>query len=367
MNPFSKLVALFKGSSGVGQGDSVVGIDIGSASIKLVELKKKGGRAVLQTYSTLALGPYAKQDVGAVTNLEPEILGKALGDAIREGNITSKNAAISIPSSASLVFIIELPGTITEKDLASVVPTEARKYIPVPISEVTLDYWIIPSKEEFAGEKEGKIEVLVAAIHNEMLARYRSIAEKAGLSATMFEIEIFSAIRSTFARELSAVLLLDFGASKTKIAVVEYGVVKSFHIINRGSSGITTGIAQSLSVPFTRAEDMKRDIGLTGTGQNQAVSDVAILSVDFILAEAMTVIHAFERKYNKAVSKVVLTGAGVLLPGFVERAQTTFKIETVKGNPFEKVEVPEFVQRVLAETGPEFSVALGLALRKLGE
>lgn len=365
MNPFSKFLSLFKG--GGGSSDSVVGIDIGSASIKLVELRKKGGKAVLQTYSTLALGPYASLDVGATTNLDPEVLTKALGDAVREGNITSKDAAIAIPSSASLVFIVELPASITEHDLPSVVPTEARKYIPVPISEVTLDYWIIPSKEDFSGKKDGKVEVLVAAIHNEMLARYRAIAEKAGLVATTFEIEIFSAIRATFAHELSAVLLLDFGATKTKIAIVEYGVVKSFHIINRGSTGITTAIAQSLSVPFKRAEDMKRDIGLLGTGQNQAVTDVATLSVDYILSETMTTIHAFERKYQKAVSKVVLSGAGVLMPGFVDRAKGVFKIDTELGNPFEKVQVPEFVERVLAQTGPEFSVALGLALRKLGE
>jgi type IV pilus assembly protein PilM len=276
---------------------------------------------------------------------------------------------MAIPSSASLVFVIELPASITERDLASVVPTEARKFIPVPISEVTLDYWVIPQRQETFGmetEAPTKTEVLVAAIHNDTLAKYRQIAETAGLNADMFEIEIFSAVRSTFSHELSAVLLVDVGATKTKLAIVEYGIVRSFHIINRGSATISTAIAQSLSIPFVKAEEMKRRIGILGTGQDAAVTEVAELSVSYILSETTSVIQNFERKYNKPISKVILSGAGALLPGFLDRAQATFRTETVLGNPFEKVQVPEFVAGVLKETGPEFSVALGLALRKLG-
>ena len=357
--------------------DSAVGIDIGTSSIKLVELKRSGGKAILETYSTLALGPYANLDVGSTTNLSTEILSKALADALKEGSIATKDAAISIPSSASLVFVLELPGTIGEKELPTIVPTEARKYIPVPVSEVSLDYWVIPQQQESFYEEEGvvekekdkaamKNEVLVAAIHNETLAKYRELVTTSGLSAHILEIEVFSAIRSTFAHELSAVLLVDFGASKTKLAIVEYGIVRSFHIINRGSFDITSNVSKSLSIPFQKAEDMKRDIGLTGRGTDKPASDVARLVVDYILSEAGAAISSFERKYNKPISKVIFTGAGSLLHGFHEMAQETFKVETVLGNPFDKVEVPAFITKVLAETGPEFAVALGLALRKLG-
>ena len=354
--------------------ETAVGVDIGTSSIKLVELKKKGGRAVLETYSTLALGPYANTDVGATTNLSTEVLTKAIADAMREGNISTKNAAFSIPSSASLVFLLELPATISEKELPGIVPTEARKFIPVPISEVTLDYWVIPHRQEgFYDEADAaaeiaptKSEVLTVAIHNETLQKYREISKATGLDTDVFEIEVFSSIRSTFSHELSAVLLMDFGASKTKIAIVEYGIVRNFHIINRGSFDITSTISKSLSVPFAKAEDMKRDIGLNGGGANKAVSDVVKLTIDYIMTETANVMTAFERKYNKPVSKVIICGAGSLLPGFRDHAALIFRTEVVYGNPFEKVEVPAFVAKVLSETGPEFAVALGLALRKLG-
>lgn len=353
--------------------DQVVGVDIGTSSIKLVELKKKGGKAILQTYSTLALGPYAGQDVGAITNLNQEVLAKAIMDALKEGAISTKNAIISVPSSASLIFLLELPSAIEEKELRDIVPTEARKYIPVPVSEVTLDYWVIPKQQESYYEEPGtestlpaKSEVLTVAIHNDTLAKYKDLTTKTELVADTYEIEIFSSIRSTFTHELSAVLLVDFGASKTKLAIVEYGIVKTFHIINKGSFDITSNMSKSLGIPFAKAEDLKRDVGLTGTGVNKQASDIAKLTTDYIISETQSTIANFERKYEKPISKIILTGAGALLPGFFELSQNTFKTEVVMGNPFDKVEVPAFISKVLQETGPEFAVALGLALRQLG-
>ena len=361
---------MFSGGQVTDGSDRVVGIDIGTSSIKLVEVRKKDGKAFLETYSTLALGPYTNADVGAVTNLSDEILTKAVIDALKEGTVVTKNAAFSIPSSASLVFIIELPGNVSESDLASIVPVEARKYIPVPITEVALNYWVLPnhdaSLDTGVETKQDKTEVLVAAMHNETLSKYKAIAKAAGLEADIFEIEIFSEIRAAFGHELSAVLIMDIGASKTKIAIVEYGVVRNFHIVNKGSCDITNNMARSLTIPFPKAEELKRTIGITGEGANKNASDVAKLAVDNILTEASNVISNFERKYNKPVSKIILSGAGSLLPGFRDLAAQTFKIETISANPFDKVTVPEFVANVLAETGPEFSVALGVALRKLG-
>lgn len=361
---------LFKSNKQSDGSDRVVGIDIGTSSIKLVEIRKADGKAYLETYSTLALGSYGQTDIGAVTNLSDEILTKALTEAVTNGSVVTKNAAFSIPSSSSLVFIVELPGNVSEKDLDAIIPVEARKYIPVPITEVALNYWVLPnhdaSLDSGTETKQDKTEVLVAAMRNETLSKYQALAKAAGLEADVFEIEIFSEIRAAFGHELSAVLIMDIGASKTKIAIVEYGVVRNFHIVNRGSFDITSNMSKSLTIPFARAEDLKRRVGIIGEGADKAASDIAKLSVDYILSEASNVIQTFERKYNKPVSKIILSGAGSLLPGFRDLAAKTFKIETISANPFEKVTVPDFVVSVLAETGPEFSVALGVALRKLG-
>src|SRR3990167_11086166 len=139
---FSKLM-----SSG---GDtSVVGVDIGSSAVKFVELRKKGGRAVLGTYGALALGPYDNVSVGQVTKLPNEKIAEALRDVLREANASSRVCGLAIPLSASLLSLIEMP-VLDQKQLPQMVPIEARKYIPVPMSDVTLDWWVIPKNEREA-------------------------------------------------------------------------------------------------------------------------------------------------------------------------------------------------------------------------
>ena len=168
---------------------SVIGIDIGSSSIKVVQLGKKGGKAMLETYGELALGPYGNLDIGVVTNLAVDDVVRALADVIKESNVTVRNGAIAIPSSSTLMFTISLPAKITEAELASVVPIEARKYIPLPITEVSMDWFQIPdesssfentpgSNSPTAPTTEPKIEVLVVAIHNDVLTRYQEIVKK---------------------------------------------------------------------------------------------------------------------------------------------------------------------------------------------
>ena len=118
---------------------AALGIDIGSSAIKIVQIKKKNGQAVLETYGELALGPYAGLGIGHAVQLAPDKIALALTDLMKEKevNITTKKCGISIPFASSLMTVIEMP-EVSPKQLAVMVPLEARKYIPVPISEVML-------------------------------------------------------------------------------------------------------------------------------------------------------------------------------------------------------------------------------------
>src|SRR3989344_1138947 len=127
------------------KGDSVIGIDIGSSSIKIVQLRRKKDKAILETYGELALGPYAERAIGQATMLPVEKLTEAIKDILREANVSTKSGGIAIPLVSSLISVIDLP-QVSEKQLRVMVPIEARKYIPVPISEVTLDWQILPTE-----------------------------------------------------------------------------------------------------------------------------------------------------------------------------------------------------------------------------
>ncbi len=367
------------GSIGSGSSDSAIGVDIGSSSIKVVEIKKKGGKAVLETYGAIALGPYNSLDAGTVTNLPIEKLGLALKEVIKQSGVSHAPIELAIPIQSSLIFNIELPANVDKDQMGTIVPTEARKYIPVPISEVSIDYFITPQQESsnmalkpseskspgLPGTPVDKMNVLVVATQNDAVAKYRSVVKEAGLSASFFEIEIFSSIRSNFEHELSPVLLIDFGASRTKLSIVEFGLVKVYHTIDRGGADITNSISKSLSIPFTEAEKMKKEFGLFGNPVEKSLTDIIKLHVDYIFSESNNVLLSYEKKYDRIISKVIFTGGGSLLKGLSEVAVNNFRAEVETGRPFSKVSTPAFLEKVLLNMGPEFAVALGLALRKL--
>ncbi len=354
--------------------DTAVGIDIGSSAIKVVEIKKKGGKALLETYGAIALGPYDGIDAGAVTNLSVEKISEALKEVLKQSGVSSVSAAFSIPVQSSLIFTVELPLQIKESEMNEIIATEARKYIPVPITEVSLDYFRLPQKEpsflemnsaELPEAKSGKVSVLVVATQNDVVSKQRSIVSGSNLAASFFEIEIFSSIRANFEHELSPVLLMDFGASRTKLSIVEFGMVKSYHTIERGGAYITESISKSLSIPFAEAEKMKKEFGLFGNPSEKSLVDIIKIHTDYIFSEANNVLLGYEKKYNRTISKVIFSGGGSLLKGLKEVAMNNFKAEIQVGHPFNKVSAPAFLTKVLETMGPEFSVALGLALRKL--
>ncbi len=359
------------------QSPSVLGIDIGSSAIKIVQLKRKNGRAILETYGELALGPYAGGTVGQATNLPTEKIVEALNDLLseKEVNVTTRTCGIAIPFSASLMSVIELP-QVPVKQLAQMVPIEARKYIPVPISEVTLDWSIIPQDQNpelpEPRDAEGKpalpkMEILIVALHNDTVNRYKEIVTKSALDASFFEIEIFSTMRSILDSETTPVMIVDMGATSTKLYIVERGVLRGSHTINRGSQAVTNTLSKSLGISVTDAEILKRDKGLLGVAGGIGVKDIIITAFDYIFSEANHIVLEYEKQYNKNISKIFLVGGGSALKGFVDVAKQSFQTEIVAGDPFSKVVAPAFLEQVLRETGPEFTVAVGVALRKLQE
>lgn len=349
---------------------SVLGVDIGSSAIKVVQLKNREGVAVLETYGEIALGPYGSSEIGQSTNLPAERVAEALTDVIRESNVTTNAAGLSIPFTSSLVTMVDMPN-VSEKQLAKMIPLEARKYVPVPIGEVSLDWFVVPKEERglLEGEKDDKkkVEVLLVAIHNNVLSRFQQIVSAANLSTSFFEIEIFSSIRSSLGPSLTPAAVLDMGASTTKLYIVELGVIKTSHLIKRGGQDITQALAKTLGMTTVRAEELKRTEGLLGEGADNKAQQAILLVLDDILSEANRVLLSYQKRYGKNVGKTVLTGGGAVLKGLLPLAKKHLETEVELSDPFAKIETPAFLSDVLKEVGPEFSVAVGLAFRKLQE
>lgn len=365
---------MFKGFDLFKSKNNVLGIDIGSSSIKLVQLKKEKERGILDTYGEISLGQYGNMNVGQAVRLSEDKIVEALNDIIKESNAKSRTASVSIPLRSSFVAVMDLPD-VPERKLDEVVKLEARRYVPISISEVLLDWWLIPKsldekeniEEEEKDGKKGKDSkrVLLVAIHRDTISSYKEIFSKAGIEIASFEIEIFSMIRACAGRTNQPVVVVDFGAATTKIVIVDYGIIRVSHSISKGSQDLTTILSRSLGVDFSKAEEVKREIGLSPLPEHKEIKSLMEPELEFVISEINKIIKDYQRKYNRAVSKVIFIGGGSLLKGLIDFSVKGFNTEVNLANPFAKVEYPAFLNDVLQEVGASFAISLGLAIREL--
>lgn len=346
--------------------ESVVGVDIGSSSLKVVQLRREGGVAVLETYGEIALGPYAKAEVGQATNLPADKIAETLKDLLREANVTTKNAGLSIPFSRSLLTLVSLPRREDPEEQKTVISLEARKYIPVPVQEVQLDWFIVPEALPEGEKPSSNVNVLLVAVQNDELTLLQKVVEGAQLEATFYEIEIFSTIRSVVDEPIKPVLVLDIGASATKVYVVERGVVALSHNIREGGQDVTRTIASAHGYDVAQAEKLKKEHGFEKGNVPYDTSSIELV-FSRIFEEAKRVLTKYETTHQKAVVSIVLTGGGGVTKDLAAYASTFFAIEVRVADPFAKTSAPAFMRPVLQEIGPEFAVAVGVALRKLEE
>lgn len=373
------LSSIFKRMGGGAEAGSVVGIDIGASSIKVVQLRSARGSAILETYGEIALGPYANQPVGKVVKLDPEKLAQALKDLMKEANVTARAAGVSIPFASSLVTVISVP-KVDGEALKRIVPIEARKYIPVPVSEVSLDWFAIPADEKQDSafdqlaektpvETKGQ-EILLVAIHNNVLQTFQAVMQGVGLAPQFYEIEIFSTTRSALGHGLAPYMVVDIGAGTTKMYIVERGIVRMTHLVTVGGQHVTETLGRSMNWEFEKAERVKRERGFIDASaysadENQRIKDGLLSTMTRVFSEINRVLLSYGQRYNKNVSNVVLTGGGASLPGLADIAKQSLSADVTIADPFSRTEAPAFLGDVLREIGPSFSVPVGLALRKL--
>ena len=363
-SPLSSLSSYFNFASSK-KGGSVIGIDFGSSSIKVVQLKLEGQTVVLETYGELQLGPYAKLEVGRATNLSAASMAEALTDILEEATVTTREAGVAVPYASSFVAVIELP-TKDQDALSTIIPMEARKYVPVPIAQVTLDWFVIPERKGHEGDARST-RVLLAAIHNEALAKFKSVIKGAGVKSAFTEIEIFSTIRSSIQNHQDTVMVIDIGAASSKLYIVSLGVVQATHSVNVGGQDLTSSLSKSLELSMAEAEEIKRQVGLTAV-DNPRIERALSFPLERIFSDArrMLALHEQEKGVMPA-SLVILSGGGAVLHGMEEYAEHALGRKVVRANPFSKVSYPAFLEKILVEIGPSFAVAMGVALRRLEE
>jgi type IV pilus assembly protein PilM len=356
----------FKGSEDTTA--AVVGIDVGSSSIKVVELQEKKGVLTLGTYGELQLGPYADKHLGESVTTTAKQEQEALIDIIRESAVTAKRAVFAMPLSSSFVTNVSIEAA-PDADISALVRVEARKVIPASLTEVTLDWAEVetaPETKEVKGKKEEvapvKRNILIAAIQNAALERFKVLMQFIQIKEPPTEIECFSVIRSLNSAADKDIAIIDIGAISTKLYIGKNGLLMRMHRIRAGGAIATNRIASVLNSSFEEAELKKQNIRKT----DKEYSDIKRAhdsSYERAFREFAQVLREYEAKNDLKISSVYLSGGGAMFPGIETFVQDILGRQIVRANPYAKVSYPAFMQDTLKEIGPTFAVALGAALR----
>lgn len=342
------------------QSKKVVGIDFGSSSVKVVELEMREGVIALTTYGELQLGPYAELGMGDAAKLPLQKRIQALVDVLRESGVEAKSGVLSLPLSDSFVTIMSLSAK-EDEDITPRVHVEARKYIPVPIADVTLEWSEI---EQQGTNKQPALtrEVLLAAIQNEALTEMKSILNSVEMASQPSEIELFSALRAVAKEDDGSLAILDIGASICKLYVIEAGYLRRIHRVQSGGVDATKAIAKQLGISFEDAENIKRNY--KPDSQHAAlIKKVMASTFERTFLEFKRVTSQYELRTGSPISRIVLTGGSVSFPDVQSYASYAFDREVEITNPFTKVAYPAFMEDTIKEIAPIFTVALGAALR----
>ncbi len=334
-------------------GKRVVGVDIGSSTIKVVQIHNNRGVPTLDTYGELQLGPYDEIEIGRTTDLSVVKLTQAFVDILRESNVTAKNVALAISYKSSFATIINV-STNNPEEVDGLVSLEAKKYIPVHLNTVTLDWFSIGMDSENESTK-----VLLAAIYNDALKKSRVIIESATLKIVSTEIEIFSSVRSSVVSNDDVVALIDFGAIGTRLYITKKGIVTKIHSLQMSGHELTKLIANTLKLDFNKSEELKRN----GMNDIPVAKKVVFNVVERGLREIGQVIKRYEGEDRVKVSKIILAGGGSLLQDLSANTQDMLNKPVIMSDPFSKVAYPAFLEDTLTEAGPSFSVAVGAALQ----
>jgi len=351
---------------------SSLGIDIGTASIKVVQLRGENEKFRLETYGQISTIGYLERlnDIFQTTSLKTlEIVAREMLRVVLEkAEVTVKSAVMTVPVFSSFVSVIEMP-FMAEKELERAIQFEARRYVPIPLPEVILDWRVIETgiiKNDFSPKPFKGKRVLLIAVPIEVINKYLRIADDLGIEVMALELESFSVARSLMSQDKESACILDVGVRASSFTIVDKGIVQMSHSLDVGGGEMTRALATGLGVASQRAEEFKMSYGFDHEAEKQnrtEVKEILIIPISRITDEIERMINSYQFKTGRKIDKIILNGGASKLKGLVEHIRERVGIKTIEANPWKNVIYPTVLQKTLEEIGPEFSVAVGAAMR----
>jgi len=331
-----------------------IGLDIGSASIKLVELvqTKSDKWKLLAAASCPASGVQISETAHMAT------IAQTLVKMVKEAGVRSRRVVASLPEEKVSSHLVELP-VLPDNEIAQALQWQVEQYIPMPIDQAVWSYQVV-KKDEVTGN----MEVLLVAASKVLVEAYRQVIESAGLDPVAFETELAATARSVMLSNYPLMVVVDIGARNTEIGIVRTGTLLFTRTVPTAGEAFTRAIETTLGLETSQAESYKNTYGFSASylGGKLLTAMKPILGV--ISSEVRKTIDFYVSKHvGEAIKSVVLSGGIAVLPDIVNQLSSNLGLEVIVGNPLLRVEVDKSQLVALKGHEPFYAVAVGLAQR----
>ncbi len=349
----------------LGRRKTYLGVDIGTTSIKIVELTEAGTRPLLKNYGVLESYGHLERLNNAIQTSNLKMLdietAELLIMLLKHLNTRATDVVASLPAFTAFTSLLEMP-VMPAQDTAQAMQYQARAFVPLPISEVTIDWLPVGEHEDENGVK--KQQVFLISVPNEHIRKYQRIFKAAGLTLRALEVESLSLARILTEGDSATTLIVDIGSRSTALLVAENGLLKYSAQTDFAGGSLTQALSSGLGINIRRAEELKKQKGLVGTGGEHELSTLMLPFLDVILKEVKRVRTTYEKEYKGKVERVILSGGGANLPGIEQYTEKELSLPTLKADPFQRVTYPSHLTPLVKELGAPFAVALGLGIRQ---
>lgn len=336
------------------------GLDIGTTAMKVVWLNRE--KNVISYGSSLSV-PTPGPGMQSESPFDHQEMAQAINKLVIDAKITTNNVNIALPENHAYTKVIEMP-VLSDSELSSAIYWEAEQYIPVPLDTVTLAWTKLRNFK--SALSEDKMQVLLVAAPKELIKRYQTILELAGLTIVSIETEILAVIRGiVHAKSAPTSLLANIGATSTTLGIVQNGIVVFNYSVPLGGIALTRAIASDFGLSPTQAEEYKRGYGLSDKNFGGKVRTAIEPVLSALMTEVKKAITFYNNRYKSEspISQMLLTGGGSSLPGLGVYFAQNLGVETVIANPWSMLNIQHVPQAIEAK-GPEYAVAVGLALKE---
>lgn len=356
-----------------GTPNSYIGIDIGTSSLKIVELVNRHKRVELSTYAqTEYENPFVAEDAPQKAIKQTADLISSMFD---KAGISSDQAIAALPASAVFSTVITMPH-VPENEMENAVMFAAKDVVPANLDDMVLGYnrlgeqphLDVQKKENTVAppqisltrkQKQGPGPVFITAAPKYVVDRYVQLVAALNMKLVALELETFPLARSLLEEQKKAAMIVDIGDKATTYHIIDAGTPRVSHAIEFGGADITRMLADTLSISEEEAQARKFKHGLVKNGQEQTMEQAVLKQID----QAQQLISVYESQSKRKISQTVLIGGGANLPGLADFWLEQVKHKTAIGNPWKGLSYPQELEQRLRYLGPTYGVSVGLARR----